>query len=896
MPVNDSTVWVEAEHFTEPGGWFIDTQFVQQMGSAYLLAAGSCTPVEDAFTKITIPETGRYRLWVRAKNWLPEYNPGQFEVHVNGTPANTAFGAADTNDWTWEDGGDFDLEAGTVSLRLHDLTGAFGRCDAMVLTSVPDYAPPEELDRLQNERRRRRGISETPAESGDFDIVVIGAGPGGCPAAIAAARLGARVALVHDRSLVGGNAGDEINVPLNGASSRQPNAREGGIAEEIARLKAYEGRGRGYSSVLQHLIDSEPNISLFTNQRVISAQNNNEKRIESVTAIDTLEGTLKRFRGRLFIDCTGDSWVGYFAGAEYRLGREARSEYGESMAVEKADHVTMSGCVRGPFDRDHIRETDHPVSFTPPPWAYELPPEEEFGRIVRKPALFQWWIEHPGDIDDLWGAEEARDELIRIEFGLWNYMKNQWSGREQARNHELCFVPFINGRREGMRLMGDHVLTQQEAEQGVDFPDTVAHTGWPIDVHHPKGIFSGKEGPFQSNTQVPLVKFPYRCLYSRNIENLLMAGRNVSVTHVALGTARVESTIATFGQAAGTAAALCLKHDTTPRGIYEQHLEDLQQTLLKHDQYIPGLKNRDPADVARSGLVSASSARSGEIFDLTQGEDAEWVPLSTSRATLFPRDLDTRLPALYLELQSERTEPVELTVHVRGANLPWDFTAEDDIASAKAVVPPGTATWVEFPVNCQIEEDYVWLWLPACEGISWRRRINSPLDYQLAYGGGNGEPWTIPPRHQYYAVMTTSPGDSIADCGPRNIINGYSRIFDQENYMWASDPEEKLPQWIDVAFPEATSVNAIYLTFDTDMNNPPMTGENPARVPQCVRDYAVAVKDESGWFVVADVRDNFMRRRIHRFRNVNAEAVRVLVTATNGDPSARLFELRAYRE
>jgi hypothetical protein len=567
------------------------------------------------------------------------------------------------------------------------------------------------------------------------------------------------------------------------------------------------------------------------------------------------------------------------------------------MAPEKGDNVTMSGCIRGPFDRRHIEETDHSVSYSPPEWAYDLPSEEDFGRVVEKPSLFFWWVEHPGDINDLQDAEKARDELIRIEYGMWDYIKNKWSGRAKAENYELRFIPFINGRREGMRLVGDYVLTQQDAEEGKNFPDTVAHTGWPIDVHHPKGIFSGKEGPFQSNTQVPLVKFPYRCLYSVNIDNLLMAGRNVSVTHVALGTTRVQSTIATFGQAAGTAAALCLQHKTTPRGIYREHLKELQQALLKHDQYIPGFRNEDPADLAlNADGVRASSEPKNEIFNLQQGNDAEFVPLSTSRASLFPRGVDDYLPALYLNLASDREEPVELTLHVRETKLPWDFSSEEDIATVNAEVPPGEESWVKFPVDCTVEKDYVWVWLPATEGIFWRRRIHTPLDCQLAYGGGEkGGDWIVPSRHQYYSVMARSPGAAIANCGPENIINGYSRIADAEHYMWVSNPEAEMPQWIELIFDEPQSVNSLYLTFDTDMNGPPMLSCQ-ARVPQCVRDYQVSCRTSEGWIPVAEVNGNFLRHRRHHFRTLEADRIRLTVTATNGDPSARVFEIRAYEE
>jgi len=881
--------------FEELGGWMVDSQYVHIMGTPYLIAPGVGNPVPDAVKRVELSEGGSYRLWVRSRNWVVDHAPGQFQVLLNGQPTEAVFGKSGTDEWVWEPGGEFDLAAGPCELTMRDLTGYFARCASLILTTDGDYVPPSEVGALRDERRRMLGVPAEPEDMGDFDLVVVGAGPGGCPSAIAAARLGLKTALVHDRPIVGGNASGELGVAFDGASSRQANAREGGIAEEICRLRAMH-KGRGYTDALQMLIDAEPNLHLFTNKRVMGAETGADQAIRSVEALDTFTGRKHVFRGRIFIDCTGDAWLGYFAGAEYMFGRESRDQFDESMAPEKADRISMSGCLMGPTYGPRGVAKDSPVPYVAPAWAPKFPPDEEFGRIVVAPKVTAWWLEHPGMVDDVWDGERARDELIKISFGFWDWIKNVWSGREKAANYVLAHQPIMNGRREGMRLIGDHVLTENDAEQARPFPDRVGHAGWPIDVHHPKGIFSGKEGPFQSNTHVPLHLIPFRSLYSRNVPNLMMAGRNISVTHVALGTVRVQNTIATMAQAVGTAAWLCVKHDTTPRGIYRNHLAELQQTLLKHDQYIPGLRSEDAADLARKAKARASSSKEDEKFNLRQGWETELMPLDTPRALLFPRGVEPRVDSIYLKLHSDLDQPVEATLHVRETPEPGDFLSRQDIATPTAIIPAKGEHWVEFKIDRDVEVRYLWVWLAPMAGISWRRVVRPPLDYFRATGGDEG-PWETV-YGQGHSFSPEEPSDVVANCGPENVINGYSRIQDPDNYMWVSDPVKGFPQWVDLDFGGGVEMNTVYLTFDTDMNNPPMPGGNLAgpRVRQCVKDYEVACKVDGEWRTVASVEGNFMRRCVHRFEAMQVEQLRVTVKGSNGDKSARVFEIRAYRE
>ncbi|KAK0767883.1 hypothetical protein LTR38_018227, partial [Friedmanniomyces endolithicus] len=151
-------ILVEAEAFDDYGGWVLDSQFEMEMGSPYLLAHGNGVPVADATTTISIPlvDRGNYKVWVRAKDWVPGHHPGRFEVIVDDTVLETEFGANDM-DWNWQLGGSVDLPPGEVQLTLHDLTGFCGRCDAIFLT-LDDVPPPEFGEPVQEAERawRRR--------------------------------------------------------------------------------------------------------------------------------------------------------------------------------------------------------------------------------------------------------------------------------------------------------------------------------------------------------------------------------------------------------------------------------------------------------------------------------------------------------------------------------------------------------------------------------------------------------------------------------------------------------------------------------------------------------------------------------------------------------------------
>jgi hypothetical protein len=615
-------VWIEAERCENCGGWVNDAQFIDQMGSPYLLAAGMGEPVADAVTHVRLPRSGRWRLWVRDRDWIPQYHPGRFQVIVNGRAADPEFGASGRPGWIWEDGGLHEL-GGRVEIRLHDLTGYYGRCDVLVLASDTRWTPPANRAALAALRTEQGGISRHIDDQGPYDVVVVGGGLAGCTAAVAAARQGAHVALVQNRPLLGGNASTEILVPPVGvwpsAARRDPlDPRETGLIEEFRTAGDQKIReGVLYSDRLMRWVKLEPNLDLHLNTHATGVEMcpGSPRRIAAVLAVDVRTGQRRRFPGRIFIDSSGDAVIGVAAGAEYRQGREPRSMYDEPWAPETANAHTMGNGLKY-FHHD----TGKPQPFVAPPWAYKFPTCDGFSpgrhpRFIRDLETIghQWMVELGGMRDTYADAEEIRDDLWRLIFGLWDHTKNHClADKDRAATHKLAWVGYVAGKRENRRLIGDYVLTQNDIGAQTLFADRVAYGGWTVDDHYSDGFFhSGSTGNNYDDVAHAYsgrqFSIPFRSLYSKNVDNLMMAGRDISATHLALSDTRVMLTNAVIGQAAGTGAALCVEHQTTPRRVAEEHREQLQQQLLKDGAYLIDLANCDPRDLARRARITASS-------------------------------------------------------------------------------------------------------------------------------------------------------------------------------------------------------------------------------------------------------------------------------------------------
>ncbi len=549
---------LEAEAFETSGGWALDTQFFSTMGSSYLLAHGMGTPVEDAVTTLRLAHVPlECRVWVRTRDWIPNHTeaPGLFEVLVDDVALPKILGVEPPN-WGWVDGGVMTLTNVNTRIALHDLTGYEGRCDALFLTANLDApAPPNDLDALNAWRRAQLGIE--PETLPAFDTVVVGGGLAGCAAALAAARSGATVALVQDRPVLGGNASGEIRVRPEGVI---PGNNVGTIVNAIGGngFSNSEPGAALYDVKRFNTLSAEPNVTLFLNYRAIGVATN-ANAIQSVTIQHTQTNQEKILCGTTYIDCTGDAWLGFWAGAQCRMGREAKSEHNESYAPATADSVTLGTSLMW-------RTTTSATLVTLPPLAWAT---AVAGGTAETSGNWNW--ETGFDKDTIYDAEAIRDHMFRAIYGSF------WNAKQNAKNANLslAWIGYVGGKRESRRLIGDHIITQNDIVNTTYFHDAVAKVSWPIDLHYANGSFRSTAQQFS----VAQWWIPFRSLYSVNISNLMMAGRNLSATHVGLGSPRVMHTTAQMGAACGFAASLCAQYAATPRDIYTAHLDELQALI-----------------------------------------------------------------------------------------------------------------------------------------------------------------------------------------------------------------------------------------------------------------------------------------------------------------------------
>ena len=626
--VTAQTVVVETEQFENLGGWVHDSQFMDQMGSPYLLAHGLGVPVEDATTSVTLPAAGTYHVWVRTYDWVAPWNapgtPGKFQLLVDGKPLKTTFGTEGA-EWHWQGGGTIEVASRHVELALHDLTGFEGRCDAIVLSAEPDFTPPNRDPQMRAFREKMLGLASEPEDAGQYDLVVVGGGIAGTCAAISAARLGLDVALIQDRPVLGGNNSSEVRVWLQGARNKAPYPRVGDIVAELEQKRRAHYGPKNTADLYEDqkkldLATAEENLHLFTLHRANGVEVN-DSAIVAVIAQHTVTGRRLRFRGRLFADCTGDACLGAMAGADYE--------------------ITLQGHM-GRCNLWNVIETDEPQPFPRCPWALDLAEKPFPGRNKEKPDTLKlggWYWESGFDHDPFEKNEYIRDWNFRAMYGAWDAIKNV---DRVLPNHKLNWAAFVAGKRESRRLLGDVTLSKKDVMESRRYEDGCVPTGWKIDLHLPDPRY--EEG-FEGDAFISYAEFtdfpqpywiPYRCLYSRNITNLFMAGRDVSVTHEALGTSRVMRTGGCMGEIVGMAASLCRHYETSPRGVYQQYLGELKQLMQrgagKPVPPPPALKEVGQnasltAEVATSGnrdeTNSPSLVNDGRI-DLTQN-DGRWL-------------------------------------------------------------------------------------------------------------------------------------------------------------------------------------------------------------------------------------------------------------------------------
>lgn len=567
------SVFVEAEAFSDKGGWSTDSQFILNMGSAYLIAHGLGTPVADAKTEVTFPSAGTYHLHVRTKDWVGPWKaegaPGKFQVLVNGKAVDTTFGTTGS-EWHWQDGGKVEISDTKTSLSIKDLAGFNGRCDAIFFSKDGAETPPNDAEALFKFRRAKLNLPATPPTKDGYDLVVVGGGYSGIGAAISGARQGLKVALIHDRSILGGNGSSEVQVWAMGSTKRGKFPHLGEIIEEFTD---YSRDSPGLIEEFQddlktQVVKDEKNIDLYLEHFAYKTNTKGDK-IVSVDVVDTTSGEFVRIAGNLFADTTGHGTIGAQAGANF-------------MMAEKG-HMGMSNMWS-------YNNSDNPVAWPETPWALPLE-EEHFPKLhlsrgpYEKFHKAEWFWEGGYDKHPINDLELIRDWNLRANFGAFTNIKKNKANA----NAKLMWMAYIGGNRESRRLEGDIILTGEDITARKDFPDGTAPTTWSIDLHYPKKEYL--KGPAKDNPFISIAvhdrkvdrqngyPIPYRTMYSKNIDNLFMAGRCISVDRRALGTIRVMRTCGMMGEVVGKAAWIATNNKTNPRGVYANYLPQLIELM-----------------------------------------------------------------------------------------------------------------------------------------------------------------------------------------------------------------------------------------------------------------------------------------------------------------------------
>ena len=726
-------LFVEAEQFADKGGWVNDSQFMDLMGSPFLLAHGMGRPVADATTTVDVPEDGTYSVYARTRNWTAPWSAhaaGVFRIAVDGSelPADLGTGSAD---WQWQKAGEVALKKGPARLALRDLTGFDGRCDAVSLVTTGTWP--------------QRPAAPSALRTVEADLVVCGGGIAGTCAAISAARLGLNVALVQDRPVLGGANSSEVRVHLGGYMNLGPYPRLGDVVAEIGPAKGGNARPAANYEDQRKLdvVAAEKNLHLYLNTRVMSVEKDGDA-IRAVTGVDTVTGARTRFAAPLFADCTGDAVVGALAGAAFRQGRESKAETGEEMAPEAGDRMTMGSSIQW-----YTRETAGPSAFPALPWMIAFNEQNcEYG------TRGDWDWETGMMRDQITEFERIRDYGMLVAYSNWSYLKNASAKKAQFAKREFEWVAYVAGKRESRRLLGDHVLTQQDVFEFRPYPDASFATTWAIDLHYPmpKNTKNYLGEPFRSictHNRHYAYPVPYRCLYSRNVPNLFMAGRNISVTHVALGTVRVMRTTGMMGEVVGMAARVCRTHGCRPRAVYENHLDDLKALMEKG---VGTGKPQPPQDYNRGSLIPGTPKPPVAIDGLTLSHDGK----AFHGLDAFPRavcfqnaDVKGRGNASVYLRNAGSAEAV-LTVKGFGADKPGSLAGgKDRVLFAEAVVkvPADFEGWIDLPFGAAPKGACTWIVAYTAKGVSWGVAAETTRNGSRAWK--NGQKWTHVAGEQY---------------------------------------------------------------------------------------------------------------------------------------------------
>lgn len=572
-------IFIEAESFKDLGGWVVDQQSMETIHSSYIMAHGMGVPVLDATTDFEVLEDGDYNIWVLTRDWTAVWDvkesAGTFRISVNGEALPTVLGT-NGKDWAWQRAGKVALKKGENKITLQDITGFNGRCDAVYFTT-DDSAPccTEDL-------RKRLNWKEIEETTGDFDLIVVGGGIAGVSTALAAIRSGVNTCLINDRGLLGGCNSSEIRVCMGGMINLPPYKEIGNIVREIGPVmgdpsifkEEYFEDNRKLLS-FQNRRNSHGKYKILLNECVTDIVKQNNK-ITAVICTNTLTGKKTMHKARLFSDCSGDAVLARLGGAEVMYGRESKDEFGESLAAEKYEKLVMGHSIRW-YSEENETKTEFP----------DIDWNLKFNEQSFLDCYSGDWEQETGFTRDMVSEiEYIRDYGLRAIYSNWSYQKNHYPKKERFANWSLKWVSALGGKRESYRVKGDLILTQNDIENHTYYEDGTACITWSIDMHFPEPTNLSQFGEaFRSYAYhrgiVEPYPVPYRCLYSKDINNLFLGGRLVSTSHVAFSAVRVMRTLGELGEVVGLAASICKKHSCMPREVYSEYLKEFTEILQK---------------------------------------------------------------------------------------------------------------------------------------------------------------------------------------------------------------------------------------------------------------------------------------------------------------------------
>ena len=730
----------------------------------------------------------------------------------------------------------------------------------------------------------------------DADLVIAGAGLPGICTAIQSARMGLKTSLVNNRPYFGGNASAEIMIMIAGASGMQEfnyNARETGIIEELFLENLYKNPEKNryiWDSIVLDKLMEEENLMLFPNTCIDSVEMTEKGHIGFLSGLQTTTEKRFIFRAPVFVDDTGDGVVGYLAGADYRYGREASAEFGEKFAPDEADEGVLPSTMVF-FAHDKGR----PVSYQPPRFAKDFTKTEVLEHRVIPPDSFhqfQWFYELDGNLNQMENYEDILQHHRELIYGVWDYVKN--SGKYNAENYEFCFVSPIAGKRESRRLMGDYILKEKDVIEQTDFDDTIGHGGWSIDLHALDGFYSDEI----INRHIYLkgvYQLPYRCCYSKDIDNLFIEGRCMSLSHVALGSARTMATLSTAGQANAVAAYLCKKYAVSPKEIGEKYIEELQQLLLKADQYIVGKKYSDIENFAENAIISASSVKG-----LSNRQKDKSICLKNSMSLSIPLRGNVQNICLY----GKSSLDTVLSYRIYSADKPENYNPVNELICGKVpVLSSDDIGEIVLPIHFEFLPGHYFIELEENEAVELMmsnysftgavtsmKLINHDCTHIDCVSGLKKEyEWKVQESCLCFQVDCE---EKVFDV--ENLNNGFSRPYQMSN-IWHSDGKEN--QWVKLQWEEKQKISKIILYFDSNLNRFCRSADKDSvdLFYRMVKEYTIYYRDmEGNKKVLYSVTNNFQRINELNFSTIETDEIIVEFKETHGQKFFSMYEIRCY--